>query len=131
MPFLPCFLCESDLEKRTDKNQKPYFVCYGCGIQVFVRGKTGVVKLEQLFAHVSERNFPFLRSSERFAQFRAFVNEVAALRTEIRKLDSQISFLFPESELVRTRDALQQRLNAALAELEELASAQSDKGKGK
>ena len=42
MQFLPCFLCGAKLEKRTDKNSKPYFVCNPCGIQLFVRRKHGI-----------------------------------------------------------------------------------------
>ena len=42
MPFLPCVLCGGKLEKRVDKNSKPYFVCDFCGIQLFVRRKQGM-----------------------------------------------------------------------------------------
>jgi hypothetical protein len=131
MPFLPCFLCESNLEKRTSKNSKPYFVCDGCGIQLFVRGKFGIAKLERLFSQISQGTREFPRSSERFAQFRTLITEVDGLRAEIKRFDNEISFIFPDSELVRARDALQKRLNAVLAELEELAAANADKGKGK
>ena len=129
--FLPCFLCESTLGKRTSKNKKPYFVCDDCGIQLFVRGKRGIARLEQLFTHLAENNQSLPRNSARFSQFRNLVTEVDELRAEIKRVDNEISFIFPENELVRARDALQKRLNAVLAELEELANARTDKGKGK
>lgn len=42
MAYLPCFLCTTKLEKRIDKNGKPYFVCNPCGIQLFVRREHGI-----------------------------------------------------------------------------------------
>ncbi len=128
--FLPCFLCGSNLETRFSKNKKPYFVCCECGIQLFVRGKTGIRKLEELFANISETNIPFHRCSENFLKFNSLLTELADLRTQIKKLDGEISFFFADEELVRARDALQKRVNGVLAEMESLASA-SKGGRGK
>lgn len=131
MSSIPCFLCGSNLEKRIAKTKKPYFVCFACGVQTFVRGKTGIAKLEDLFSHLSETNLPFHRVSESFLQFRGLVSEIEELRARIKKLDNEITFLFPDNELVRTRDALQKRVNAVLAQLEQLAATKSQPGKGK
>jgi hypothetical protein len=38
---IPCIFCKRPLDERTDKNQKPYFVCDDCGTQLFVRGIVG------------------------------------------------------------------------------------------
>jgi hypothetical protein len=43
---MPCVLCASSLDQRTDKNKKPYFVCDFCGTQFFVRGRVGIEKLK-------------------------------------------------------------------------------------
>ncbi len=48
METIDCILCGDSLEKRTDKNGKPYFVCDACGTQFFVRGSQGISKLEAL-----------------------------------------------------------------------------------
>lgn len=119
--FLPCFLCGNNLETRLSKNRKPYFVCYECGIQLFVRGKAGIRKLEELLANISETNIPFHRCSENFLQFQSLLTELADLRTQIKKLDGEISFFFADEELVRARDALQKRVNGVLAQLDALA----------
>jgi hypothetical protein len=131
MPFIPCFLCGSNLEKRIAKTKKPYFVCFACGIQVFVRGKIGIAKLDELLSHFSETNLPFHRVSGSFLQFRGLISEIEDLRAQIKRLDNEITFLFPDNELVRTRDALQKRVNAVLAQLEQSATAKSQSGKGK
>src|SRR3954447_6700590 len=44
---IPCVLCKDNLPVRTDKNNKPYFVCIPCGIQLFVRGQQGIQRLRQ------------------------------------------------------------------------------------
>ncbi len=119
--FLPCFLCGNSLETRFSKNKKPYFVCYECGIQLFVRGKSGIRKLEELLANISVTNIPFHRCSENFLQFQSLLTDLTDLRTQIKKLDGEITFLFPDNELVRARDALQKRVNGVLAQLDELA----------
>lgn len=41
----PCPLCGAGLQIRTSKSKKPYCICNLCGIQLFVRGKTGISRL--------------------------------------------------------------------------------------
>src|SRR5206468_3161659 len=39
MAKIPCFLCSQEIRQRKDKNQKPYFICDPCGVQIFIRGR--------------------------------------------------------------------------------------------
>jgi len=55
MQHLPCVLCRKGLDKRIDKNRKPYFICDECGMQIFVRGKRGIQRLEQLLGGMNKR----------------------------------------------------------------------------
>jgi len=55
MTSLPCFLCRKELDLRISKVKKPYFVCEDCGIQIFVRGKRGIERLQQLLGSMSRR----------------------------------------------------------------------------
>lgn len=55
MASLPCFLCHKELDLRISKTEKPYFVCEDCGIQIFVRGKRGIERLQQLLGSISRR----------------------------------------------------------------------------
>ncbi len=43
---LGCVLCNEALDKRIDKNGKPYFICDLCGTQFFVRRQEGISRLE-------------------------------------------------------------------------------------
>jgi DNA-directed RNA polymerase subunit RPC12/RpoP len=55
MASLPCFLCHKELDLRISKTEKPYFVCEDCGIQIFVRGKKGIKRLEQSLGGMNKR----------------------------------------------------------------------------
>jgi DNA-directed RNA polymerase subunit RPC12/RpoP len=56
MAFLPCFLCHKQLDLRISKTQKPYFICEECGMQIFVRGKRGIKRLEQLLGGMNKQS---------------------------------------------------------------------------
>ena len=45
---IPCALCGRSLDRRADKNNKPYFVCESCGTQYFIRGAAGRERLSAL-----------------------------------------------------------------------------------
>jgi hypothetical protein len=45
---IPCALCGRSLDKRADKNNKPYFVCESCGTQYFIRGAAGRERLSAI-----------------------------------------------------------------------------------
>jgi DNA-directed RNA polymerase subunit RPC12/RpoP len=62
MQNLPCVLCGKELDKRIDKNRKPYFICDSCGVQIFIRGKRGIKRLERLLCSISGCS---IRSSRR------------------------------------------------------------------
>jgi len=56
MAFLPCFLCHKQLDLRISKTEKPYFVCEDCGMQIFVRGKRGIQRLQKLLGDTSRQS---------------------------------------------------------------------------
>ena len=48
MSKVHCFLCQSPLEIRTSKKEKPYLVCDDCGVQIFFRLPKGIRRLKRL-----------------------------------------------------------------------------------
>ena len=46
--YFPCPVCRSMLPVKLTQNHKPYCVCNDCGIQLFVRGKTGINRFWKL-----------------------------------------------------------------------------------
>src|SRR5947207_12127948 len=100
MHSLPCFLCGQKLEKRTsNKNGKPYFVCDRCGIQLFIRRKHGIEKLEQLLKNSDRAQIPYVQHTQNFHKVQAILKEISDLRSEIEKL----GFIFFDEDKSRTR----------------------------
>ena len=54
--LFPCPLCAEGLEIRESKKGKPYVVCYGCGVQIFVRAEPGIRRLSELVKNAEKRN---------------------------------------------------------------------------
>jgi hypothetical protein len=46
--FFPCPVCGASLGIRIARTQKPYCVCIDCGIQIFFRGKAGILRLKKI-----------------------------------------------------------------------------------
>jgi len=44
----PCPLCGAGAPILTSKRNKPYFTCNSCGVQMFVRGKVGIGRLNEM-----------------------------------------------------------------------------------
>jgi chaperonin cofactor prefoldin len=124
MSFLPCLLCGSRLEQRTDKHNKPYFICDPCGIQLFVRRRHGIDRLQEIM-HAFEKNLmPFQRSAERVFEVQALLAEIDGTKEQIMKLNEEIGFFFPDEEKLRSRDALTTRLETLLKKLEDMCAQQ-------
>ena len=117
MPFLPCILCGRKLEKRTDKNGKPYFVCDPCGIQTFVRRKRGMELLEEAFRNLEKAQVPFTVHARNLHKIRALIKEIGGVKAEINKIGS----FFISDEEARIRKALKNKLQNLFRELEQMA----------
>ena len=84
MAKIPCFLCSQELDQRIDINQKPYFVCCPCGIQIFVRGRQGIHNLAELINTLQEHDFPFQEHAR-------VLHEIQAILAEIRGVKKRTS----------------------------------------
>ncbi len=121
MAFLPCFLCGASLDKRTDKNRKPYFICNPCGIQLFVRRPHGIDLLEQLLRDAARNEIPFKQRAEQVYKIQALLTEIDGVKKQIERLQSQMKFLFRDEDKVRACNLLKTKLENLFKELEQLA----------
>ncbi len=117
MPFIPCILCGSKLEKRVDKNSKPYFICDPCGIQLFVRRKRGMELLNEAFRNLDKAQVPFTVHARNLHEIRALIKEIDGVKAEIDKIGS----FFLSDEESRIRKALKTKLNNLLGQLDQKA----------
>jgi chaperonin cofactor prefoldin len=129
MPVLPCILCGKQLDQRTDKNKKPYFICDPCGIQLFIRRQQGIEKLAQLIRCLSERDLPIRQHAQSLYEVQAILSEIDGLKTEIKKLDGEIGILFVDEDKLRARKLLKTRIRNLLSQLEQI-SKRNDAKKG-
>jgi hypothetical protein len=116
---LPCFLCFADLEIRTDKNRKRYFICDECGVQAFVRRKAGISRLAKLVRQLGKRKSK--TNSKSPFEISAALSEIAELKTQIKNLKAKESLFSSDPENKRLKQILQGRVNALLSMLEKHA----------
>jgi hypothetical protein len=121
MQFLPCFLCGSKLEKRTDKNSKPYFVCNPCGIQLFVRREHGIQLLDKLMRDAAKNEIPFKQCGDELAKIQALLTEINGTKEQIERLESQTGLFFPDQDKLRACNLLKTKLENLLKELQAIA----------
>ena len=94
--FIPCFLCGKEVDIRYSKREKPYLVCDPCGVQIFVRGKSGISRLSSLSDSLMEKSgnsstdtaLETLTLSGRLAELRVSLEKIEASEPLIRWGDS-------------------------------------------
>lgn len=83
-PVIPCFLCGKPIRVKLTKNDKPYFICEPCGLQVFVRCKPGIRILKRLLKTIADDGGKFLNLNQSSFQTLCLVSRLDELN---RKLD--------------------------------------------
>jgi hypothetical protein len=121
MADLPCFLCGNQLDQRTDKNNKPYFICNPCGMQVFIRRERGIQKLEELIRNLKEGGLPLRTHTRVLYQVQAILSEMDDLKAEIKRLDGEIGFFWIDPDKLRARKLLEARIENLLLQLEQIS----------
>jgi hypothetical protein len=121
MQSLPCLLCTAKLEKRIDKNRKPYFVCNPCGIQLFIRRQHGITLLDKLLRDVAKNEIPFRHRAEEVHKIQALLTEINGVKQQIERLEAQKGFFFPDQDKIRACNLLKIKLQNLFKELEQLA----------
>jgi hypothetical protein len=120
MSFLPCILCGRRLEKRTSrKNEKPYFVCDPCGIQLFIRRKQGIERLEEFFRNAEKAEIPYKQHAQHFHEMQAILKEIDDVKTELDKIG--ISYFFDDEKL-HVRNLLRTQLKNLFLDLEDFTT---------
>jgi DNA-directed RNA polymerase subunit RPC12/RpoP len=80
----PCPTCGELREVKSSIKKKPYFFCDSCGVQVFIRGKTGINRLIEIQNNSTLRN-----RIETLGGFES--SRLLQLKTQIFLIASEIS----------------------------------------
>lgn len=96
----PCPLCQKGLDIRISKKQKPYCICSSCGIQLFIRERDGIERLE--------KKTGFKLDSLGFNKSESTEEKLIRLKTELREVTKAIEddFWNEYPELPKRRDEI-------------------------
>lgn len=110
---LPCPVCSERLPVRVAKSKKPYFVCEGCGMQLFVRRRDGIESLSHLLRELTESDEQLGRGAAVAGEIQAALMEVRAVKAELEKFENPHG----DRVLLRVRAVLRVRLRTAIQKL--------------
>jgi predicted RNA-binding Zn-ribbon protein involved in translation (DUF1610 family) len=76
--YFPCPICGEMLLVEITKNQKPYCKCNDCGIQLFIRGKSGVERFRNLLGkgELRDSSRDLVRTLDYFDYLRKKLEEI-------------------------------------------------------
>jgi hypothetical protein len=109
---LGCVLCDKALDKRIDKNGKPYFICDPCGTQFFVRRQEGVSRLDALMKK------PVRTSPAGIPGSKTLVVQISSLREDAAELTNVCENMSDED--LDWLEDFQKRLIRALEKIEKV-----------
>ena len=78
-------------------------------------------RLKEVAHYFQHQRMELVARMESLFQLQARLNEIDALKKEVKRLDFEAGRIFRDEEKVRARDAVQKRVEALLAELERTA----------
>lgn len=91
----PCPLCGAGLPILKSKRDKPYCICNECGVQLFVRGKTGIFRLRQM----AQQGILISVTEESAASGISLLNRLEKLKLQKRELAAKQGFIFPDKDV--------------------------------
>jgi uncharacterized Zn finger protein len=91
----PCPLCGAGLPILNSKRNKPYCTCNDCGLQIFVRGKKGISRLEQM----AEHGILISATEESAAHGIVLLNRLEQLKLQKWELEGKQGILFRDENV--------------------------------
>ncbi len=107
---LACVLCNMALDKRIDKNGKPYFICDLCGTQFFVCRQEGISRLEALMRKPTHARRAKIPDSKKL------IEQICSFRKDAVELDELLAEM--PYEMLDWLDDFQKRLMQALDKMQ-------------
>jgi DNA-directed RNA polymerase subunit RPC12/RpoP len=111
---LPCVLCGEGLPILISKRNKPYCTCNNCGIQIFFRGKPGILRLFNLAA----KNILVTVTEQSAAHAILLLNRLELLKLQKDELKTKQGIFFQDKNVenaIQTVDAEIERVQGELA----------------
>ena len=113
----PCPVCGTGLEMKLSCKQKPYCVCESCGIQIFIRGKRGILRLREIF-----RSQALITAEGSKADLAVILfNRIQQLKEQKRQLQSKQGLILSNLDLENAIRAVDNEIKRAQGELKKLS----------
>lgn len=118
----PCPLCGVGLPILKSKRNKPYCTCNDCGLQIFVRGKKGIFRLQEM----AESGILISVREESAAHGISLLNRLEQLKLQKQELEAKqgiLGIIFPDENVqnaISLVDAEIENVQGELAKLSRL-----------
>jgi DNA-directed RNA polymerase subunit RPC12/RpoP len=113
----PCPLCGCGLPILTSKRNKPYLTCNFCGVQIFVRGKTGISRL----AEMAKLGILVADSKESAAHGIRLFNRLEQLKKQRDELKWKQGIFFKDENVENTIQVVDAEIKKVEGELAKIA----------
>src|SRR5205807_2351124 len=104
--LFPCPVCYTGLPLKMSKRDKPYCTCLECGIQIFFRGQTGVLRLAKLVDDEKRVAIEFSGHVRAISLY----NRLQGLKRQKQRLEDQQWPLLPNKDLDKVIEALNEEI---------------------
>lgn len=114
-PIIPCFLCGRTLKVKMTKSDKPYFICDTCGLQAFIRYKSGIRHFTELLYSLAEDGEILMsinESSFKVVNLVSRLNELNKKLDQLRENKSLTDYFRSDTEFELAEKALEKNIRA-------------------
>jgi len=115
----PCPLCADGLAILASKKGKPYCVCNPCGVQLFIRGKTGISRLLQMVR--GEILIPGKADGADYGI--ALLDRLRELKSQKEELEEKRGLIFRDSDVENAIQIVDAEIETVQGELANTARA--------
>ncbi len=91
-------------------------------MQIFVRGRQGVLNLAELISTLRKHDFPFREHAHILHEIQAVLTEIRGIKKEIKKLDGVLRFFTDDEHTQSARKLLNKRIDTLMLRLEQIAN---------
>ncbi len=120
----PCPICGMALKLRLSRREKPYCICDPCGIQLFIRGKLGITRLQELVESGSLVSGRISKASLSVTLY----NRLEQLKAQKAEMQSKQGLIFQDRNLENAIFIVEKEIEGIESRIEKLAK---QRGRGK
>jgi hypothetical protein len=115
----PCPLCAAGLPILNSKRNKPYCTCNDCGLQLFVRGKNGIERMERM----AQQKLLVSVKEQSVAYGISLLNRIDQLKSQKHDLEQKRGIIFTDKNVENAISLVDAEIENVQRELAKLSQA--------